>query len=57
MTLVNDSIYDLFTVNFEMHKEGWAIDELELTTPFERAIYRTLFVNDRNKRAKEASES
>ena len=40
-----------------MHKEGWAIDELELTTPFERAIYRTLFVNDRNKRAKEASES
>ncbi|ADM80168.1 hypothetical protein phiAS5_ORF0325 [Aeromonas phage phiAS5] len=40
-----------------MHKEGWSIDELELTTPFERTIYQTLYINDLKQRAKEANES
>jgi hypothetical protein len=37
-------------MNYRMHKEGWSLDELELITPFERAVYQQLYINDLKKR-------
>lgn len=40
-----------------MHAHGWSLQEIEDVTPFERAIYHQLLVDELKKKAQEKEQA